>query len=306
LEAAEVLPVVDLSSSPIDPAKEVCLHVSPGGNLLAIANTKGRQGLVLELETGKTLMRLQRDDYHTDACTFPLAFFMHQGRELLVHGTEWNRLDISDPRTGRLQTRRKSPKYRHALSKDDHYHDYFHSSLSVSPGSRWIVDNGWVWQPWGVLMSWSLETWIAKNRWESEDGGTMRTVYDGEDWDRPVAWIDDHRLAVWGFIDEWNNDRAYPAIFLFNLTDSAWEGSFQDSRFLELNGAGLVYDEFLFGYSDLMEMTTVVDLHNGQILFQEESHGFETYHRPTKSFVSYLGDGTFRISRFQSSPLTRR
>ena len=291
--------IADISTSEIDLEGPVSIYMSPGDELAAITNTQGEHGLLLELNTGKTLMNLKRDDYHCNVCTFPLAFFVHAGRELLVHGTEWNRLDITDPRSGECLTKRNSPAYRYPNSTDAHYLDYFHSSLSISPNSKWIIDDGWMWQPWGLLTSWNINTWLADNVWESEDGKTRRTIHEGDDWDRPLAWIDNERLAVAGYVDEMENEQELPAIFVYNLETQKQEQCFQNRVFAELNRAELVFDEFLIAHLRKSNETLVIDIKNGNVLHREKQAFFGTYHRPTRQFVTYSKGTDLLVSRFE-------
>lgn len=87
-------------------------------------------------------MRLDRGDYHEEHCNFPLAFFENRGRLLMVHGTDWNRLDVSDPVTGTLLTERSLTSYQDGQQQPDHYLDYFHCGLAVSPNREFVADNG--------------------------------------------------------------------------------------------------------------------------------------------------------------------
>jgi len=149
--------------------------------------------------TGQKLMQLERDDYHEDVSSFPLALCEIGNRLLLIHGTEWNRLDISDARTGVMLTQRNPTSLKQGEVKPPHYLDYFHSQLSVSPGQQFIADNGWVWQPFGVVETWNLRHWLEANVWESEDGDSKKTLCLRDYWDGPLCWIDDNRLVVWGY-----------------------------------------------------------------------------------------------------------
>jgi hypothetical protein len=117
------------------------LRVSYNGELAAIANRYGQKGVVMDLATGKVAMSLLRDEYHADVSTFPLAFVDLDKRVLLIHGTEWNRLDVSDPRTGTLLTERGPTSHKRGEVRPEHYLDYFHCSLSVSPGQKYLSDN---------------------------------------------------------------------------------------------------------------------------------------------------------------------
>ncbi len=96
-----LLNVLD-SGLTLDPKRT--LHVSPGGEVAAVVEARGRYGVVLDLETGRPTMRLDRGGYRPEHSEFPAAFFEIDGRLLLAHGTDWNRLDVSDPRTGEVLT----------------------------------------------------------------------------------------------------------------------------------------------------------------------------------------------------------
>lgn len=100
-------------------------------------------------------------------------------------------------------TVRAPTSYRRGEDRPDHYLDYFHGALHVSPNSIHIADDGWVWAPVGVPTTWNLETWISSNVWESEDGPTRKTICARDYyWDHALTWVDDHRIAVGGIGDD--------------------------------------------------------------------------------------------------------
>lgn len=84
----------------IESGQSPSLCLSPNGRFAAVANTYGQTGAVIDLDSRTTTMKLARGNYHTEHCRFPLAFFKADDRQLLIHATDWNRLDISDPATG--------------------------------------------------------------------------------------------------------------------------------------------------------------------------------------------------------------
>lgn len=133
--------VAQLPASETQLEKPILLHLSADGRMAAVVNTRGQHGIVVDLSTGQVIMRLSRDEGENNISAFPLAFFELDGRTLLIHGTEWNRLDISDPRTGELLSIRTTPHYHREGKNDDHYLDYFHCGLTVSPDQEWVVDN---------------------------------------------------------------------------------------------------------------------------------------------------------------------
>lgn len=207
----------------------VQIVISPDGAVAAVSNVYGQYAAVYDLLDGKEILQLSRDDYHYDVSTYPLSFACIDQRIILIHGTEWNRLDLTDILRGTSLTVRPTPKYNNDSSQNTdepgtskHYLDYFHGKLSVSPDQKWIVDSGWVWAPLGIARSWSLENWL-KHVWESEDGASIHKLWQTMDWDLPSAWISPHTIAIWGQVDEemvdeedWQEEGVSPAIILFN------------------------------------------------------------------------------------------
>lgn len=145
----------------------------------------GRRGLVLDLESGRVTMELDRGSYHPETQPFPVAFTAIGDEAILVHATAWNRLDLSDPSCGRLRSGRGTDG-RKDEPRPQHCRDYFHGRLLVSPGGRYLADDGWVWHPSGLPSVWNLDRWVRHNPFESEDGPSLlhlcqRDYY----WDAP-------------------------------------------------------------------------------------------------------------------------
>ncbi len=175
------------------------LHAGPGGRFVAVVNDFGRHGQVLDLLTGAVTLVLDGGDYHPDTVPFSLAMLEHQGRTLVMHRTAWNRLDISDAATGELLTAREPTSYTNGEPRPEHYLDYFHGALCLSPAGRYVLDDGWVWAPVGTPQVWSVRRWLEDDVWESEDGPSLhwlaqRAYY----WNNPMCWLDDQRLAIAG------------------------------------------------------------------------------------------------------------
>src|SRR5206468_60469 len=101
-------------------------------------------------------------------------------------------------------------------------------------------------------------------------------------WDGPLCWIDDRRLAVWGYgrDDEW----LIPAACVFDVVTGE-----QDRWFAGPKGS-LTFDEYLFSY-DPIEGTCVWDVATGERLVQERDFCPDGYHREAKHFVSLLSNG---------------
>ncbi|RYX81608.1 hypothetical protein EON83_23465 [bacterium] len=178
------------------------IHLSPSGRFAAVCHDFGRFGFVADLQEKRVTMTLDRGDYHPETQFFPVAFFQNRGSDLLVHASDWNRLEISNPQTGELLTARDAMVCE-SQSSPEHYLDYFHGGLFASPDGKWIADDGWVWHPVGDVAVWSLEKWLNENVYESEDGISRRSLCWREYlWNVPIAWVDHEHLAVWGLGDD--------------------------------------------------------------------------------------------------------
>ena len=55
----------------------------------------GTHAALINLEKA-SVRELKREDYHADVSSYSIGFLRRDGRVLLVHQTEWNRLDIMD------------------------------------------------------------------------------------------------------------------------------------------------------------------------------------------------------------------
>ena len=279
--------LMQLPDECVDLNQEVALYLSSKSKFAAVVNVKGEKGCVVDLGNKRVTMSLYRGDYHNKHCTFPIAFFESDSRILLVHGTTWNRLDISDPQTGEILTKREQPVY--AENKpSEHYLDYFHCGLTISPDNQWIVDNGWVWAPVGIVRSWSLQQWISSNVWESEDGNSVRDLCNRNYfWDGPCCWINERTLAVWGFGGD--DEFMIPAVQLFDLESG------KRTRWFAGPQGELTFDKYLFSTSQEYG-TSVWDIETGERLHHAKDFQFVSYHRGAKQFISYESSGHLQIS----------
>ncbi len=293
---------------PID--VELSLVVSKSGVFAVIATMFGEIGVVIEITSGKVTMALKRGDYRNEHCRFPAAFFEHDGETLLVHATDWNRLDISDPRTGRLLTPRAPTAFVKGEEMPPHYLDYFHCGLAISSNNEWIADNGWVWSPHGVVSTWSLRNWLIENIWESEDGVTKRSdVSRSYYWDGPLCWLNNCQLAAWGVgqddysllpavrVVDVTNGNEHPSIIgPFGPTEPATtpEAALQNTK-LAVQGV-LEFDHYLFAWSGAAGFTAW-DIVDGARVFEEKTFCPLAYNRATQQFFSQDSAGTCRLSR---------
>lgn len=175
------------------------LHANPLGDFAAVVNDYGHHGQVIDLRTRAVTLTLHGGSYHPDTVPFSVAFARHQGRTVVIHRTAWNRLDVSDAATGNLLTSRGPTSYRRGERRPEHYLDYFHGALCLSPGGRWIADDGWVWHPVGVPAVWDAQAWLRDYAWESEDGPSRRALCQrAYHWDTLMCWTGEDLLAVSG------------------------------------------------------------------------------------------------------------
>ena len=302
LEHGSIQSLATLSTDALQLDVPVTLQLSSDGRLAAVVNTYGRFGQVVDLTTGAQTMTLDRGNYHEDVCQFPLAFFTHADRPLLVHATNWNRLDISDPLSGALLTAREPTSYQRGEPRPEHYLDYFHCGLSVSPNQEWIVDNGWVWHPWGYVRSWSLSRWRETNEWESEDGPSLRSLCDRSYlWDAPLCWIDTTTLAVWG--EGHDDEEMVPAALIFDVVNGERLRWFAGPDVAPYNvwppNSGrrgwMVSDRWLFAVSP-QHGTGVWDVVSGEQLHHDPGCIPTMYHRGARHFLTLLSDQAVRLS----------
>ena len=187
------------------------LYVSVDSAFAAIVHDYGKHGSAYDLGTGRRTIELDGGDYRPNTVPFSFAFVEHRGRTVAIHRTEWNRLDVSDAETGQLLTERGPTRYGRGDQRPEHYLDYFHGRLVVSPDGRRILDDGWVWHPVGVPTVWDLHRWLEENVWESEDGPSRMSLAHREYyWDHAMCWLDADRVAVGGIgeDDDWMIDGA--------------------------------------------------------------------------------------------------
>lgn len=211
------------------------------------------------------------------------------GASLLVHGTDWNRLDITDVQARRLLTERKPTSYREGEPRPEHYLDYFHAGLVVSPDARRVAEDGWVWHPVGVTRTWSLQDWTERNVWESEDGPSQRSLTQHDYfWDAPMCWLSETELAVWGIGDD--DDWMTPGVRVFDAETGR--------QLREFGGpmGHLAFDGYLFSFSTAFG-TAVWDPISGEQLVAAPELQLLAYHPADQGFLRRDDDGAFALAK---------
>ena len=272
----------------VDLNEPVFMTVSADGRYLAIANVYRIHGEVIDTDTATQTMRLVRSDYHVEHCHFPLAFVQYKSKPLLIHATDWNHLDISDPATGKVI---QDHPVEYDPDSDDDFNcaASFRGELMVSPDQNWIADNGWEWHPVGAVSSWSIIDWMETNCWEFISGPSMQN-HTGVDyfWGQPMCWIDNTILCIWGWcVDDWH---IMPAVKLFDVTTGE-----RVDWFAGPEGA-LVFDGYLFSCTQDTGIA-VWDVKEGRCLLQDKSVRARAYHPLGRYFIDYRDDGEWVIHR---------
>jgi len=265
----------------------VLLAASTTGRFLAVCNRWGERGVALDIQNPSQSLDLKRN-YHAEQTDFPAAFAESSTGAVLVHGTAWNRLDVTEMTTLRLLSERDTPVGEEGKPLPEHYLDYFHGGLLVSPDNGWILDNGWVWHPVGVVTTWNLKWWLDRNVWESEDGPSRRWLCTRDYlWDAPVTWINDGTVAVWGFgeDDEWMLDAAR----IYDVQTG------EQQRWFAGPAGNFAFDRYLFSFGESLG-TSVWDIQTGERLLRDEEARPVAFQRSASSFLS-IRNGVFRISR---------
>ncbi|GAA3035442.1 hypothetical protein LV79_002687 [Actinokineospora globicatena] len=162
------------------PRESVGVHASASGRFVAVVVDHGETGVVVELATGAVTLELDRGDYCPGPTLFPVAFV---GADLVVAATAWNRLDLFDVASGELLSAREV----------DEELDFFHGSIHPSPSGRWLLVDGWMWQPVGVQVAIDLAAWQAG---EPAAEAAREVGPFPLDWNRPTTWLDDDTIAV--------------------------------------------------------------------------------------------------------------
>ncbi|NHZ33043.1 hypothetical protein [Massilia rubra] len=196
------------------------LHAAEDGAHAAVVVDGGRHGIVLETQSGAITMRLDCGDYHPEQVPFSACFLRHQGRNVIVHRSAWNRLDVADAASGKSLTERVIADVEAGKGSPEHKLNYFHGQLRPSPDGSRLLDDGWIWAPVAKMRIWSVADWLDANPWESEDGASMVEDAQRDDWNTPACWIGERHVALWGtgewVFDEFEERGKGPGVRMFD------------------------------------------------------------------------------------------
>jgi len=267
------------------------LEISNDGRFAAIYKINGRYGCVVDTSVMQISMRL--DHGLLAGNRFPLSFFEMENRTLLIHATNLNRLDISDPCNGVLITKREFPKYSQEKPQP-RFLVYFHGKLCVSPDGMWIAENGEIdHYKVGYSATWSLHRWLKENPWEADDGPSRNIIYERSYFEGgPLCWVDGNKLAVWGEGDD--SLLMIPGVQIYDASKGEQIKWIAGPPF-----GDFYFDEYLFSCSDVHGMMAW-NVETGECVFQELSLHPVAYSRSMRSFITILSNGVFRLSRLEN------
>jgi len=226
-----------------------------------------------------------------------VAFARHDGQTVIIHRTAWNRLDASIVDTGELLTTRSPTSYGQDEPRPQHYLDYFHGALHLSPDGRRILDDGWIWHPVGFPTVWNLDQWLTGNVWESEDGPSKTEVCGREYyWDHPMTWIDSVRVAIEGIGDD--ADHIQPGARVFDTTRVSQGGLWRMPTAVEVLSIPGATGRFFSDGAHLFTADTI-GLHvwnaaDGTHLSTMQGFSPTHHHRPSGQFIQ-VTDHTARL-----------
>jgi hypothetical protein len=179
------------SDNTFDFSKQLELYISPDDNYAALVENRGVNGMIIDLKNKTKIMDIRRGSYYYDVSNFSIAFVKDTDRTLLIFATDWNRLELYDLTNKKLVSERPIIQYGH-----QHYMDFFHGKLHISPNQQYALNAGWCWNPCGVVEVFDINEWI-KNPYETEDGKSIKYFgCDTEFMHNPVCWINNDEFIM--------------------------------------------------------------------------------------------------------------
>jgi len=166
------------------------------GDYICVVENFATHGVVFN-RNNATTMPIEREDYHAGVSSYSIGFLERNGHTLLIHQTQWNRLDITDLTTGQLLTERVIRHEKIGVDENhvtqfiaENFADFFHGLILVSPNCKRFLSNGWVWHPMGTIACYDLEQFLKTY----EPGGYY--TFGTDNWDIPCAFLDDTTFIV--------------------------------------------------------------------------------------------------------------
>lgn len=282
------------------------LRAASDGRHAAIVVEGGGEGIVVDVLTGRPTMHLDGGDYHEDTVPFSACFVPFQGRDVLVHRTLWNRLDVADPATGAPLTERDTESEESEKVKERHL-DYFHGQLLPSPDGSRLVDDGWVWHPVSIPRAWSVSDWLGANPWESECGASAVNLTIRENWNTPVCWVGNQHVALWG-LEKWDaeDEDAEPVqgtgVRILDVTESKQSSERRVVMDLDERQVSDTFSDGEYLYVAAVTGTTVWHIASGARIAEVPDFIARLHHRRRGSLVAIRPEAIveFRLPRWDA------
>jgi hypothetical protein len=281
---------MQLEPHELDFSKPIDLHASKCGKYLAVTNNGGRHGIVCDLAWNKVAMLLDRQDYHEEQTPFPVIFCGPGDDTRIIHASNWNRLDISNPATGQCLTQRKTDFVEESQRPKD-YLNFFVGELTLSSDEQLILVDGWIWHPVGAVKSINVEAWLAGNIWQSEQDlnkEALRFINYG--WNVAKAFVDEKTVVLWGI----GRDDEH-------MVDGACMYELETKKLVKVfagpPNARFAVDEWLFAFSPKQD-SSAWDLASGERVWRAEGHRAQLYNPNSRRFLHWE-ENTITVTEWQ-------
>ena len=189
---------------------DLLLATDAAERFFSVFECHGTRGIDWRSEDPNTGVPFSREAYHNAHSSFAVCYFDHDGITYRIQASSWDRLDLHIAETC-------EPVFKQADDCSLHS-GIFHCMPIVSPNGQWVAEFGWIWHPVGVLRAWPVAPWLHDPGVQSESDASkgLHRLWDcSYFWDSPMCFLDDQRLAVWGYGSDETN--VLDAAMIFNL-----------------------------------------------------------------------------------------
>ncbi len=254
------------------------------------------QGVVIDAKDGRVQLHLNNGSYYSSLAPFPVCFALHKGKIVVVHATEWDRLDVTDIESGQILTKRNFDMLPKFPETEKFGMTEWPGLIIPSPSLEKVAVQGWVWHPVGIFYSFNLRSWLENNLWESDYIPERKIYAQMADWHFPFCWIDDTKVCISenGFD---HKDPYYTSVFNTETGECLL-------KFLGPTPNVFIYDKFLFsGLKEdddlLAEGLSIWSIDDGQLLFQQKEFlQIDEYIPESQEFVSLKENGIIELVKW--------